>query len=968
MHIRPYAVALVLMTAAALSMPGVISAQSSTSAIFGRVLDLQNRPVVGATVTLRNTDFSTFRAITTNTSGDFRISALPSGAYTIEARATGLESRNPVRLTLTVGSTVKINLAVSIPVSKQSATVRARTGLVEGNTTAPLVDKDDPSVGTTLAGLTVTYLPNRDRDFSQFVLLSPGTVEDSNSNGVILAGQRASSIITQLDGTSFNDPLHGGARGLADRAFFLPQTVVREFQITHSGLSADVGDTTSGLVNVVTKQGSGKIHGEFFYTVRPSALTSADAFGNSLSNTQNTFGGSTGGPLRTLLHKHAFYYIGFEQDFLHVTSTSSFATQDPKSSLLIPASILSQQGPIVQRASPSAFFGRIDFIPTQRDTLALEFGLNRVHTANLPDALNTGASTRTTATIANAAKLTGQSFTAISQWMHLLSTHLVNQTTVSWSLDHRNLTPNSSTPELVIHGFGVLGGNSFGTQLFTTQQVQLKDDLSLTRGSTGFNLGFAFANDPAYDQQEPNLNGRYDYTSIESFMAETPYRFQQTFLASGATQTPRYQGSLHELAIYTNVRYSLRHDLVLTAGLRWAAQYNPQPQHPNISVPLATYISSDLTQWQPRIGLAWAPDPKTTLRFSSGIFTAPTPADIFHRVSTDNGQLTLTADSDFEPQILTLGLIGGIPEALPTVPYLTHQSSLIVGISPTFRNATTAQFAVTVERELHTKLDISSGYIHNATWHLQQRLDQNLFAPTYDNIGNPIFPTTRPNATLGRLLINQSSAHSSYDGLLLTAISQISRRTQVTANYTLSRTLDDDSSSGPYSIETALNPFNLKAETASSNQDVRSSFNLSAILNLPLGFKANPLFIARSGLPYTPIVGFDTQGDANDFNDRAVLDAQVAARNALRQPDFYNLDLRLVKDFTLPGEGHHLDVFMDIFNVTSAQNRNFGPNSVSLYGLSNAQVYTAGIPLFAPDTTRLGGAREIQFTARLVGF
>ena len=62
----------------------------------------------------------------------------------------------------------------------------------------------------------------------------------------------------------------------------------------------------------------------------------------------------------------------------------------------------------------------------------------------------------------------------------------------------------------------------------------------------------------------------------------------------------------------------------------------------------------------------------------------------------------------------------------------------------------------------------------------------------------------------------------------------------------------------------------------------------------------------------------------------------MAPRNILRQPSFTDLDLRFVKDFTLKGEGHHLDLFMDIFNIAGSQNRNFGPNAVSLFGDSLA--------------------------------
>jgi hypothetical protein len=198
--------------------------------------------------------------------------------------------------------------------------------------------------------------------------------------------------------------------------------------------------------------------------------------------------------------------------------------------------------------------------------------------------------------------------------------------------------------------------------------------------------------------------------------------------------------------------------------------------------------------------------------------------------------------------------------------------------------------------------------------------------------------------------------------------SPISRRSQLLINYTVSRIIDDSSSVNPYSPVTAVNPFALKQESADSLQDTRHSINLNAIFNLPAGFKLNPLFVARSGLPYTPIVGFDTQHDANDWNARAVLNGTSVGRNSSRQPAFSNLDLRVVKDFTLKGEGHHLDLFMDIFNIIGAQNLRFDNNGVSLYGNPTNPVPSAGLPLFAPGVTRLGGPREIQFTVRLVGF
>jgi hypothetical protein len=143
---------------------------------------------------------------------------------------------------------------------------------------------------------------------------------------------------------------------------------------------------------------------------------------------------------------------------------------------------------------------------------------------------------------------------------------------------------------------------------------------------------------------------------------------------------------------------------------------------------------------------------------------------------------------------------------------------------------------------------------------------------------------------------------------------------------------------------------------------------VNAIFNLPVGFKLNPLLLAHSAPPYTGIVGFDTQNDANDFNDRAIVNGKETTRNNFREPAFADLDLRVVKDFTLKGEGHHLDLFMDVFNLLGASNRNFGSEQVSFYGTPAAPVYSAGQALFAPGASRIGGPREIQFTARLVAF
>ena len=125
--------------------------------------------------------------------------------------------------------------------------------------------------------------------------------------------------------------------------------------------------------------------------------------------------------------------------------------------------------------------------------------------------------------------------------------------------------------------------------------------------------------------------------------------------------------------------------LTVTAGLRWDAQWNPQPSDPNPAIPSTTYIPSDLSQWQPRLGVAWAPDSKTVLRASAGLYDAPTPATYFQRVFTDNGLNTTVADSYLRSTV-TLNLFV-MPSLLPTRLYRGGEDSatpaaLVVGIAP----------------------------------------------------------------------------------------------------------------------------------------------------------------------------------------------------------------------------------------------------------------------------------------------
>jgi hypothetical protein len=262
-------------------------------------------------------------------------------------------------------------------------------------------------------------------------------------------------------------------------------------------------------------------------------------------------------------------------------------------------------------------------------------------------------------------------------------------------------------------------------------------------------------------------------------------------------------------------------------------------------------------------------------------------------------------------------------------------------------------------------VQLSIGYVRNRTRHLQRRFDNNLFPPTIDATGLPVFPATRPDTTIAQLDVNESTARSEYDALIMTAGSGRRAALQWEVNYTYARNWDDDSNERSVSRQMTLNPYDLSSEWAPSKNDMRHSLAGTAVAGLPHGFTVSAILIARSGVPYTAVIGSDQQRDANDNNDRAIIDGKMVGRNTFRQPAFFNLDLRLMKAFRLAGASE-LQLLVDVLNATRASNTNLGADGVSEFGTPDEPIATAGQMLYAPSTARFGGPRQVQLGVKVL--
>ena len=973
-------------------------AQGGQGSIEGYVTDPTGNAIPNVTITLRIPATGQTRQVTSDDQGHYVVSALPVGTFEVEAVASGFAAARVPEVDLPVGQTKSLNLGLKI------ATASTQIDVLESFN---ILNDEDTHNSVVINSRSIRDLPIRGRNFQEFVQLTPNIMQEGNRYGMVVNGQRSINANISVDGVDFNDSLQGGSRGGGpnESAYFFPQLAVREFQVVASGVSAEIGRTNSGYVNVVTKSGTNQTHGEGFYANRNGHFTSPDAFGNdSSSNAQHQLGASLGGAIR---RDRLFYFGALEKNIVTIPYTVKF--NPPTGNITVPDNILAQQGTFTQKNNPLVAFGKLDFHPNGSNMFNLQY------TYAAQSGLNFGGvSGQTTQASTNNTYLDRASQGVKGAWTKLFSPTMVNELRWQYAYDNRIQRPNSTLAQVTINDFGTLGGNSSGTFIYEATRHEVVDNFTWTRGAHTVKFGADLNFNPQRQQRETNYGGVYTFTTLANYLAAVSgdktkiARYQQSIAANGTQGL--YVGTQKDFGGFINDSIKVRRDLTLTAGFRWDFQVNPQPTSPNPAYQQLTgVIPHDLKMWQPRLGLAWNVGGKdwTVLRVSAGMFDARTPAYLMQRVFTDNGLNTLVLDSNTDASILQYVSVPNRIDALPAGVKTPINS--IYAFDKDFRNPRSGQVAVAWEQRLDRNTKVTISFTRNATWNLQRRLDRNLYPtttlsngvaayPVLDSFGRLVAATdfnattglpiyidstgktlaakvARPDATLGAINVNSSVAHSTYNGMAITVQRNMTKRFQFTFNYTYSTNRDDDSNERDFNRQGAYDTYNLTRDAAYAKNDMRHSGNINGLYDLGHGFTISTLLFAHTGLPVKPVIGADVQNDGNTVNDRPVINGYVAARDAFRQPGFFNWDLRLLKQFKF-GERVRMDLSIEGFNLTRSTNKQFNGDGETTFGAPTATINsrtglpfannTALIPTFAPGTDRFGGPRQAQMGVRLV--
>ena len=286
--------------------------QVESGRFVGRITDVQGAAIPHAIVKATNTGTNSVQTAMTDASGDFVITPVAAGVYSLTLTATGFETINATNIEVQVGQIVREDLVLKI--GEATTTVQVYASI-------PMLSTDSATLGTVMTNQQLTDLPLNGRGFYRLAELTPGAAllpPTGNSlairpeivNGNTISGIRGSAISFLLDGVDVSEQHQGGT--------FIQTSIdaLQEFSVQQSPYSAEY-NRGGAFFNATTKSGTNKFHGGVFEFLRNNVFDARNYF--SLTRAilkRNQFGGDIGGPI-IIPHLYngrdkTFFFVDYE--------------------------------------------------------------------------------------------------------------------------------------------------------------------------------------------------------------------------------------------------------------------------------------------------------------------------------------------------------------------------------------------------------------------------------------------------------------------------------------------------------------------------------------------------------------------------------------------------------------------------------------------------------------------------------
>ncbi len=620
-------------------------------------------------------------------------------------------------------------------------------------------------------------------------------------------------------------------------------------------------------------------------------------------------------------------------------------------------------------------------------------------------------------------------------------------------------------PNVSIQGFSTFGDSVFTPFITHDHAFQWTDGLSWTHGAHSFKFGIEIRRDQFNETGNQTTTGNFSVQNQATGYGFSDYMLGYIARLQAVAGLPSAQFRATSQAYYATDSWKVRHNLTIEAGLRyeytppWSSKGdnimnpivpvftltpNAQVQHPYIARDCAAYgqnsfyppdslirfatnintqclsgqgttlVKNDLTNFAPRLGIAWNPTPNLTVRIGAGIFYAQDIGDTFFDMARNNAG-RLLEDANFTTHDLTFGHpftapsgpnpCGNISSSLACI-----TTPLTYGVDPNMRTPYVEQYTMDIQRQLTNSLVLEVGYLGSQGHHLERAilLDTAVPSATGAILSRAPFPEFNTiQMTVGTVNSNYESGHVKLTQRLAKGLTAL-------VSYTFSKSLDDASGISPENSVLATKPqtgWCVKCEYGLSDFNSTNRFVASVLYELPFGrnkqflnqgfashilggWQLNSIVTASSGFPLILSDGTN-RSNTNISNDRPnavpgvsetlsnpttgewfnIASVQLeplgtfgnVGRNTVIGPGILDWDFSALKNFYLT-EQRYLQFRFECFNC--ANHPNFGDPGTNL---TANRTNAAGFPIpgtgnFGEITsTRTGiDMRELQFSLKFI--
>ena len=818
---------------------------SQTGVIRGSVKDDTGGVIPGATITLTNPN-GAVQTTSADADGNYAFRHVPPGAYTVSAAYTGLQQQSVVAAQITASSGATANIVMTVQTQRQEVTV---TG-TNNNTVSTEPENN----------ATALVLKQEDLD------ALPDDPDDLQADLQALAGPAAGPGGNQI----YVDGFTGGR--------LPPKDTIREIRINSNPFSAEFEKLGYGRIQIFTKPGTDRFHGQGYYNISDQIWNSRNPFlsVNPPFRTQH-FGGNVSGPIGA----HASFFI--DADRRNIDDNGIINASIPNSSFLGFQPFQSFYSTPQRRTTVSP---RVDYQLGANNTLSFRYVFlqnDRIITGigsfNLPPSTigsitfpGTGYGTSTRE----------QSVQVVET--AVLSAKAVNETHFRYDRESANYTSQSNAPGLFVSQSFVSGGSGY-TSLDDSSNYDLQNGFelqnytTLTWGAHTTKFGLRIRTDTLDDLSPKGFNGEFQFLGGSGFPQLGPdltptgktvklLSIQQYLITMQLLNAGKNSGEVAAMG-YGPSKYTVHTgnpyigfyqmdfgpfiqddwrvlpNLTLSLGLRWESQTNI-PDH---------------NDWAPRFGFAWSPDAKangrakTVIRGGWGIFYDRfdiSDVETAYRYNLSNQQ-TFTLD---RPTIFDKTFLNPIPPQ--DLSGATANAAQRYQIDSRLQAPRLMQTAIGIERQLFSHTTVSVNFMNSRGTHELRTVDINApypipGMPPPGSISNSNNVCCRPFGNIGDIYNYESNGTFKQTQLMVNVNARAGRWLTLFGRYAYANAHSD--TDGLSTLP--ANPYNFAADWGRSHLDVAHTLFFGGSFAARWGFRISPFIVAHTGTPFNITTGTD---------------------------------------------------------------------------------------------------------------